>query len=207
MRVILISRKGRDGQRESDTRHRLEPHQRSHRHCSCTACARERRQTGDVGLEMQRRQRRRSGFMSAAAVALARNDPITAANTWRERCRALSNTLQAFGPIPRVHGEGCCLTQDDGSVKCWGVNNFGQLGYGDTRQRGDGSNGGHRACDGLALVMLGGCCFGDGGSDRMLKEACVGPQRWGRTFLRSPWERADRLSRSTQATFTFVCCW
>jgi len=123
---------------------------------------------------MQRRQRRGSGFMSAAAVALATHNPSTAADTWRERSRALKNTLQASDPILRLHDEACCWTQDDGSVKCWGVNNFGQLGYGDTRQRGDGSNGSHRACDGPALVMFGGCCFGDGEWGRMVKEACVG---------------------------------
>ena len=28
---------------------------------------------------------------------------------------------------------------DDGTVKCWGYNNYGQLGYGDTNNKGDGS--------------------------------------------------------------------
>ena len=30
--------------------------------------------------------------------------------------------------------------QDGGFVKCWGYNKYGQLGYGDTTQRGDGGN-------------------------------------------------------------------
>ena len=30
-----------------------------------------------------------------------------------------------------------CAVLDDDSVKCWGINNGGQLGYGDTARRGD----------------------------------------------------------------------
>jgi alpha-tubulin suppressor-like RCC1 family protein len=32
-----------------------------------------------------------------------------------------------------------CVGLDDGSVKCWGQNDFGQLGLGDTQNRGDGA--------------------------------------------------------------------
>ena len=35
----------------------------------------------------------------------------------------------------------CNSLQDDATVKCWGWNRWGQLGYGDTSDRGDGSNG------------------------------------------------------------------
>ena len=39
-------------------------------------------------------------------------------------------------------GDACdCSPQDDGSVKCWGGNNRGQLGLGDKISRGDNSNG------------------------------------------------------------------
>jgi alpha-tubulin suppressor-like RCC1 family protein len=36
-----------------------------------------------------------------------------------------------------VGDEHACLVDDVGHVRCWGRNNFGQLGYGDTQTRGD----------------------------------------------------------------------
>ena len=35
-----------------------------------------------------------------------------------------------------------CAVLDDGSVACWGLNDKGQLGVGDTMSRGDGGAGG-----------------------------------------------------------------
>ena len=47
----------------------------------------------------------------------------------------------------------CNSSQDDATVKCWGYNYYGHLGYGDTSDRGAVSDGGcplqpTRGCDG-----------------------------------------------------------
>ena len=47
-----------------------------------------------------------------------------------ERVREVSSCLVG---LTCVRG-----TQVSGSIKCWGYNNYGQLGLGDTNNRGDG---------------------------------------------------------------------
>ena len=49
-------------------------------------------------------------------------------------------------------GATTCAVLDDDSVKCWGRNDFGQLGIGDTDRRGDGSG---EMGDDLPFVDLG----------------------------------------------------
>jgi alpha-tubulin suppressor-like RCC1 family protein len=48
--------------------------------------------------------------------------------------------------------DSACAILDDGSLKCWGVNQFGQLGQGDTNNRGDDPN---EMGDKLAPIQLG----------------------------------------------------
>jgi alpha-tubulin suppressor-like RCC1 family protein len=51
-----------------------------------------------------------------------------------------------------VAGDGhTCALLKDGNAKCWGKNNHGQLGYGDTQDRGDNP---HEMGDNLAKVLL-----------------------------------------------------
>jgi alpha-tubulin suppressor-like RCC1 family protein len=49
-------------------------------------------------------------------------------------------------------GEHTCALLDDDSVKCWGRNQYGQLGLGDTSNRGDGPG---EMGDNLPVVDLG----------------------------------------------------
>ena len=51
-----------------------------------------------------------------------------------------------------VGGHHVCAVSDDGDVKCWGRNDYGQLGYEDTENRGDGSS---EMGDDLPVVDLG----------------------------------------------------
>jgi hypothetical protein len=57
---------------------------------------------------------------------------------------AAGPTVTATGPLDTATGKKIaagsyhtCTRLDNGQVKCWGVNNFGQLGLGDTNNRGD----------------------------------------------------------------------
>ena len=50
------------------------------------------------------------------------------------------------------YGNKNCVVLDNSSAKCWGYNNAGQLGYGDTTNRGDGPN---EMGDNLAAISLG----------------------------------------------------
>ena len=69
---------------------------------------------------------------------------------------AIDNDTNEFGTsitFPTTAGSAhSCYILDNGSVKCWGKNNLGQLGLGDTSNRGDNSS---EMGDNLPVVDLG----------------------------------------------------
>jgi hypothetical protein len=59
---------------------------------------------------------------------------------WRER-QWVEAACECAGNLAQSRSVTCTSPQDDATVKCWGKNYFGQLGYGDKSNRGDDSNG------------------------------------------------------------------
>ena len=59
---------------------------------------------------------------------------------WRE-WQWVEAACECAGDMAQSGSVICTLSQDDATVKCWGYNKYGQLGYGDTSDRGGGSNG------------------------------------------------------------------
>src|SRR3546814_11453351 len=90
-----------------------------------------------------------------------------------------------------------CALLDDGSVKCWGENNSGQLGYGDRIDRGDGPN---EMGDNLPTVGLGterpavAIACGRKHTCALMDDGSV--KSWGRSDERSVGTECARQSRS-----------
>jgi alpha-tubulin suppressor-like RCC1 family protein len=71
---------------------------------------------------------------------------------------ALNVSVSGTGAVPLLvsaNGNHTCARLIDGTVKCWGENNYGQLGLGDTVNRGDNTAAGHQMGSQLAPVALG----------------------------------------------------
>ena len=74
--------------------------------------------------------------------------------------------------------------QDDATLKCWGRNNYGQLGLGDTYTRGDDANG-HCPPNSTTASLV--------PAPRVLTlTPALRVQGWGRTSLRSTWGLGKR---------------
>ena len=72
--------------------------------------------------------------LSALALVLA---SIPASVSYAEPAGATPGSSRGAAAVIAAGGLHACALLENGSVKCWGRNDLGQLGYGDVKQRGD----------------------------------------------------------------------
>ncbi|MBI2606672.1 MAG: hypothetical protein HYW49_11400 [Deltaproteobacteria bacterium] len=73
-----------------------------------------------------------------------------------------------------VGGVHSCAALDNGRAKCWGYNGYGQLGLGDTTNRGDSTAAGHQMDDNLPGINLGTVNGNGTGGDLSVVQVAVG---------------------------------
>lgn len=91
----------------------------------------------------------RPGY-SSAAIAFNYDNGLTTV--------AGNAVIDGTGTVPvlvSANGNHSCARLEDGSLKCWGENNYGQLGLEDTVNRGDSNSQGHQMGASLKAVNLG----------------------------------------------------
>ncbi|MBI2625923.1 hypothetical protein HYW68_02665, partial [Candidatus Parcubacteria bacterium] len=73
-----------------------------------------------------------------------------------------------------VGGVHSCAALDNGRAKCWGYNGYGQLGLGDTTNRGDSTAAGHQMDDNLPGINLGTVGGNGTGGDLTVTQIAIG---------------------------------
>jgi len=117
--------------------------------------------------------------------------------------RARSTSVRDSPQLPILSRSvilGCFSPQDDATLKCWGYNDEGQLGLGDTLRRGDDANG---PCPPSSTAVS----LVPAPPHVLTCAAALRVQGWGPTSLRSTWGLEGLPSPSAQGCDIRAPCW